>query len=131
MTALLQSPAVDCAFAFPYHTYAMMYYLASTYNKLRTTNEWVCIALTRSQQDGPIFARNSSGSRGVHFVQTSSSPLNFRRYTIYTERQDPARRSLKRKCGNGLHERANDKCDHGYHLIISKHYKEAEGAFKE
>lgn len=63
-------------------------YLASTYCKLKKTNEWVCIPLTRNRNELHRFARNSWESSGIQLIQIQYPDTMFKRCLFYGERPD-------------------------------------------
>lgn len=103
-------------------------YLASTYYKLKTTGEWVCIALTRNHREPERFARNTWDSHGIHLVDVSPERKLFTRCRIYGERLNPIPSSLRPTAHSVLSSRIRTLIAKGDDAHKIEQYKEAENS---
>jgi len=104
-------------------------YLAFTYCKVRSTDEWVCISLTRTQLDGPVYTRSTSGRSRTYFIKEDSTKAAFQPQTIYVTQQDPERPAIHHRRFKVL-ENISETLNYGFRLLSKTQYQEAEQYFK-
>lgn len=100
-------------------------YLASTYYKLKTTGEWVCIVLTRSRLDPEKFARNTWDSHGIHLAFASPG-YTFKRCRIYGERLNPVPSPLRKTKRSVLRSTIRGRITKGGNAQRNRLHKDAE-----
>jgi hypothetical protein len=105
-------------------------YLAFTYCKVRATDEWVCIPLTKVSSDNRIFMRSTLRRSRIHFIKEDALKRAFQPHIIYVPQLDPEKSAIVRSDFRPFHT-IEESLDFGFKSFNESHYQGAEENLKK